>query len=520
MSTFSPPLEEPFLARQRSNDHVCDIEYADQEESERDCRHLGSQLEQSLGQSAQKSEAERDFEMFFNLIPDLACIVSTDGYFKKLNLAWETALGFTLEEFLSKPMLQFIHPDDLEPTLLEVAKQSSRYRTNHFVNRYRCKDGSYRLFEWTTTFNRDDSTRFGVARDITEQRRAEIAAQAMALQITRAAEYDFLTGLPNRKLLNDRLTQAIDLARLKAKKVAVLFLDLDGFKHINDSLGHPAGDKLLQSIAKRLVACVPSSNTVSRQGGDEFIVLFPESEDAAFTAGRLLQVLAEPHCIDEHQLHVTASMGVSVYPEDGLDSETLIKNADTAMYQAKEDGRQNCKFFKPSMNVRAVERQFIEESLQQAMERKKFSLHYQPKINLRTGEITGAEGLLRWMHPMRGAISPAQFIPIAEDCGLIVPIGKWALREACQQSRAWLEEGLPVATMAVNISAMEFRSKNFLEGVFATLTDIGIAPGSLELELTESVLIKNSESAASILSSLRARGVRVAIDDFARVTQV
>jgi diguanylate cyclase (GGDEF)-like protein/PAS domain S-box-containing protein len=463
------------------------------------------------------AEAERDFERFFNLIPDLACIVSTDGYFKKVNRAWETTLGFTLEEVLKTPMLELIHPDDLERTLTEVAKQSPQYRTKQFVNRYRCKDGSYRLFEWATTFTRDDSTRFGVARDITDQRLAESAAQAMALQLAHSAEYDFLTGLPNRTLLNDRVSQAIDLARRQSKEVSVLFLDLDGFKHINDSLGHLTGDKLLQSISKRLVACVRGSKTVTRQGGDEFVVLLSEveqSEDTATIARRLLQAVAEPHSIDQHDLFVTASIGASVYPNDGLDAETLIKNADTAMYQAKENGRQNCQFFKPAMNVRAVERQSIEESLRRALERRELAVHYQPKIDLRTGEITGAEALLRWTHPIRGLVSPAQFIPVAEDCGLILPIGKWVLREACQQARAWVDAGLPMVTMAVNISAMEFRNENFLEGVFAILMDTGLDPRSLELELTESVLMKHSESAASILKSLRARGVRVAVDDF------
>jgi diguanylate cyclase (GGDEF)-like protein/PAS domain S-box-containing protein len=343
------------------------------------------------------------------------------------------------------------------------------------------------------------------------------AARTMALQMTHSAEHDFLTGLPNRMLLNDRVNQAIMLAPRHSKKVAILFLDLDGFKHINDSLGHPIGDKLLQSIAKRLVDCVRGSDTVSRQGGDEFVVLLSEmeqSKDAAISALRILQAVAEAHTIDQHDLHVTASVGVSVYPDDGLDAETLIKNADTAMYQAKENGRQSYQFFKTAMNVRAVERQSIEENLRRALERQEFSLHYQPKINLRTGKITGAEALIRWTHPIRGPISPAQFIPVAEDCGLILPIGNWVLREACKQARAWVDAGLPLATMAVNISSMEFRDDNFLENVFAVLEETGLNPRSLELELTESVLMKRAESAASVLQTLRARGVQVAVDDF------
>jgi diguanylate cyclase (GGDEF)-like protein/PAS domain S-box-containing protein len=337
------------------------------------------------------------------------------------------------------------------------------------------------------------------------------AARAMALQIAHSAEHDFLTGLPNRVLLYDRISQAIALAPRHKKHVAVLFLDLDGFKHINDSLGHSTGDKLLQSIATHLVDCVRSSDTVSRQGGDEFVVLLSEVEqtdDPAVTARRMLQAVAQPHSIDQHDLHITTSIGVSVYPDDGLDADTLIKNADTAMYQAKENGRQSFQFFKPAMNVRAVERQFIEEGLRRALERREFALHYQPKINLMTGAITGAEALIRWTHPTRGLVSPADFIPVAEDCGLILPIGAWVLREACEQARTWKDAGLPVTNIAVNVSAMEFRDENFLENLFAILDETNLDPRFLELELTESVLMKHAASTATILRTLRERGTR------------
>jgi diguanylate cyclase (GGDEF)-like protein/PAS domain S-box-containing protein len=343
------------------------------------------------------------------------------------------------------------------------------------------------------------------------------AARAMALQIAHSGEHDFLTGLPNRMLLNDRITQAIALAQRHMKQVAVLFLDLDGFKYINDSLGHPVGDKLLQSVAGRLADCIRASDTVSRQGGDEFVVLLSDvaqPEDAAISARRILQAVARPHSIDQHDLHITTSIGVSVFPDDGLDADTLIKNADTAMYQAKENGRQSFQFFKPAMNVRAVERQSIEEGLRRALERREFALHYQPKIDLMTGAIAGAEALVRWMHPTRGLVSPAEFIPVAEDCGLILPIGGWVLREACRQARAWVAAGLPLTSMAVNVSALEFRHEGFLDGLAAILAETNLEPRSLELELTESVLMKHAASAATILQTLRERGVRVAVDDF------
>ncbi len=377
----------------------------------------------------------------------------------------------------------------------------------------------------------------------TAMRAAAEVAQATALELTHSSEHDFLTGLPNRLLLNDRIGQAIAAVQRHKKHVAVLFMDLDGFKHINDSLGHAIGDKLLQSIAKRLVACVRHSDTVSRQGGDEFVVLLSEMEepdDAAVAAGRiveavagahsidqhklhvqvaiaagsLLEVVAKPHSIDRHELYVTASIGVSVYPDDGLDAETLIQHADTAMYQAKENGRQSFQFFEPEMNARAVERQSIEEDLRRALERREFALHYQPIIDLTTGEIAGAEALIRWTHPTRGLVPPLQFIPVAEDCGLMLPIGKWVLREACRQTQSWVKAGFPMRTIAVNVSALEFRDENLLKNLLAILNETGLDPRFLELELTESVLMRRPEAAASILRTLREGGVRVAIDDF------
>ena len=343
------------------------------------------------------------------------------------------------------------------------------------------------------------------------------AALAMAEQMTHAFEHDSLTGLPNRLLLKDRIDQAIATAPRHERQIAVLFLDLDGFKHINDSLGHPTGDKLLQSIAKRLVGCVRTSDTVSRQGGDEFVVLLTESrqwEDAVVVAERILKAVAQSHPIETHDLHVTTSIGVSVYPDDGEDAETLIRNADIAMYQAKERGRNSYQFFKPAMNVRAVERQSIESSLRSALKNDEFVLRYQPKVDMQTGLITGAEALIRWNHPLRGELAPGQFVSIAEDSGLIRQIGRWVLREACEQARTWINGGLPPISIAVNVSAAELSDETYVQRLYATLSETGMDPSSLELELTESVLMRHAHSAAIILQALRKTGIQVALDDF------
>jgi diguanylate cyclase (GGDEF)-like protein/PAS domain S-box-containing protein len=343
------------------------------------------------------------------------------------------------------------------------------------------------------------------------------AARAAAQAMTHRAHHDMLTGLPNRLLLADRIDQAIAMAPRHGKKVAVLFLDLDGFKQINDTLGHAAGDELLKSVARRLSGCVRASDTVSRQGGDEFVVLLAEvgeTADAAITARRMLTAVGEAHGIDGQDLQVTTSIGVSVYPDDGPDAESLIKAADIAMYQAKSYGKQCYQFFEPAMRARANERQSIEEGLRVALERGEFALHYQPKVRIETGQITGAEALLRWTHPKRGPIAPADFIPVAEDCGLIRAIGAWVLREACQQARKWAGAGWPDFTLAVNVSAVEFRDEQFTESVRETLAETGFDAAHLELELTEAVLMKRAAGMGGALRALKESGVRLAIDDF------
>jgi diguanylate cyclase (GGDEF)-like protein len=341
--------------------------------------------------------------------------------------------------------------------------------------------------------------------------------QTAKLQLDHLAYHDILTDLPNRMLLQDRLQQAIEVARRQGSQLAVMFLDLDRFKHINDSLGHAVGDELLVSVAQRLVGCVRQSDTVSRQGGDEFLMLLPDIEhaqQAALFAQKILTALADPHHLGLQDLHISVSVGISVYPDDGQDAVTLIKSADTAMYQAKENGRDNYKFFKPEMNVRAVKRQVLEAGLRMALERQEFVLHYQPKINLRSGAVVGVEALIRWQHPTLGMLLPAEFVPIAEDCGLILPIGRWVLREACQQTQVWLQAGLSPISIAVNISALEFRAKDFVNYIRETLESTGLEACHLELELTESVLMRDAESTHTVLKALSNLGVKLAIDDF------
>jgi diguanylate cyclase (GGDEF)-like protein len=339
----------------------------------------------------------------------------------------------------------------------------------------------------------------------------------MTLKMTHLAQHDFLTNLPNRLLLNDRIEQAITLAKRRKTQIAILFLDLDNFKHINDSLGHAAGDLLLQSVTACLNRCIRSSDTVSRQGGDEFVILLDEGktgEEAAVIADKILAEFCLPHQVGNSQLHITTSIGISIYPIDGEDAEALIKNADTAMYSAKEKGRNNYQFFRSEMNARAIERQIIEANLRTAIERQEFVLHYQPKISLHSGLITGAEALIRWKHQQWGTLMPDRFIAIAEDCGLIVPIGRWVLHEACRQHKVWLDEGMSPGTIAVNISALEFRHKNFVEGIHKTLKDTDLEPRYLQLEITESVLMHDAEASIEVLLALKRIGVHVAADDF------
>jgi diguanylate cyclase (GGDEF)-like protein/PAS domain S-box-containing protein len=414
-----------------------------------------------------------------------------------------------------------IHPEDLPEVELGLRNAVDTKGDGATEFRIVLADGTQRNISAVFRAVLDASGKvirvIGVNVDVTERKNADEALHSNQAIITHLAEHDFLTDLPNQRVLRDRIDQAIKMASRNMKKFAILFLDLDGFKHINDSLGHPIGDKLLLSIAKRLVESARASDTVCRFGGDEFIMLLPEvqhPEGTGSTAARMLEAIAAVHFVDELELQVTASIGISVYPDDGMDGETLIKNADAAMYHAKGRGGSNFQFFHPDMNIRAIERQFIEQNLRRAMERHELAVHYQPKYDLKSRAITEVEALLRWTHPVRGPISPVTFIPVAEDCGLILPIGTWVLEETCRQARAWLDAGLPELNIAVNVSGRQFQSEYFEARVLAILGEFCIGPEYLELEVTESLLMKNPEHTAPLLQSLRQKGIRVAIDDF------
>jgi diguanylate cyclase (GGDEF)-like protein/PAS domain S-box-containing protein len=441
------------------------------------------------------------------------------GHVTHLNTAAELMTGWSREEACGRSLGEVFRIIDgvtrvaIDKSMaMGLREEGTAPATNHCILVRR--DGVELAIDSSTAYTRD---RYGNISGAVVVFHDVITALAKAFELSHLAQHDFLTNLPNRVLLNDRITQAIAFAARYSKQLAVMFVDLDDFKKINDSYGHSVGDKLLQSVATRLVACVRRSDTVSRQGGDEFVVLLSQvehAEDAVFLARKILGALTAPYSIDQKHLYISASIGVSTYPGDGQDAETLIHKADTAMYDAKKLGRNNYQFFRAEMQARVLEWQNLGGSLRNALDRNEFTLHYQPKIDLKTRKVTGVEALLRWKHPERGIIPPAQFVPIAEESGLIVPIGQWVLVEACRQARAWIDAGLPVVRMAVNVSAVQFMAQDFLSGVRAALISSGVDPHNLELELTETVLMHDAESAVETLHALKAIGVQLAVDDF------
>lgn len=349
-----------------------------------------------------------------------------------------------------------------------------------------------------------------IAVDITDRKRTEQKVQLLAY-------YDALTGLPNRTLLQDRLTQAIAAARRAGSKVAALFIDLDRFKTVNDSLGHSFGDSLLQEVARRLMTVAREQDTVARIGGDEFVIVLTavnDSADAAIAAQRIVNTLENEFVVQGRPLRISCSIGISVSPEHGTDGEALIKNADAAMYRVKESGRNTFRFFTDEINVEAMERLALENSLRVGLERGEFFLVYQPQVEIPSGKIVGLEALIRWQHPLLGLVPPDKFIRVAENCGMIAPIGEWVLRTACSEARRWQDAGLPAVPVAVNVSAVQFRQGDFLKLIQRVLSESGLAPQYLELEVTESLLLADSATASAVLRELAKMGVKLAIDDF------
>ncbi len=346
--------------------------------------------------------------------------------------------------------------------------------------------------------------------DVTERLNTERTIHYMA-------HHDALTGLPNRRLMQDRLNQAIMAARRKQRHVAVLFLDLDRFKVVNDTLGHDTGDFILKDVARRLVACVREVDTVSREGGDEFVVILPDlerPEHARVVADKILKELARPVEIGAHEIHVTPSIGISHYPNDATDVHQLLKHADNAMYQAKDAGRNTIRFFTNDLNFLLSKRLEIEGRLRKAIENEEFFLRYQPQVELASGRISGMEALIRWNDPQKGEIFPKDFIFVAEELGLIVPIGEWVFRTACEQLKQWEDDGLPPVTISVNISPRQFMSRRLVSTLLAIVRDVGCDPRNIELEITETMIMRNVEQSIETLSQLRAVGMQVAVDDF------
>jgi diguanylate cyclase (GGDEF)-like protein/PAS domain S-box-containing protein len=427
--------------------------------------------------------------------------------------AWTEALtGWPRETLLTMSFWDLVHPEDRpEVQRLVTARGAAEGSPDRQEFRIQGRDSRVRWVDLTTALIAFEGrvATLGTAFDVTDRKRVEE-------QIQYQAYHDALTGLPNRMLFLDRLQIALAHARRQGGQPAVLFLDLDDFKVINDTLGHATGDRLLQGVAERLIASVREDDTVARMGGDEFTLLLPNVgrvEDAARLAGKLLEAVAQPFQIDGQDLFVTTSVGVSLYPSDGEDAENLLKNADRAMYRAKEMGRNNYQLFAPALNVRAVNRLSLETRLRRALDREDFVLHYQPQVNLATRRIVGLEALIRWREDGR-LLEPAEFIPVAEEARLILPLGQWILRAACQQARSWQNQGLPEVRLAVNLSARQFQQQDLIRSVFFSVRDAGLPPRRLELEITESAAMLNVDRTIGMLHGLRDMGVRISMDDF------
>ncbi len=462
-------------------------------------------------------EAERRYHSLFHNAVEGIFRTTPDGHYLDANPALARIYGFESPEELTDSLKDirrqlYVDPTRREEFMLLIKERGS---VTSFESQVYRKDSSIIWISENARAVFDDDGRVllyeGTVEEVTERKLYQA-------RIEQQANFDTLTGLANRSLLNDRLQQAILAAQRHGSQVAVAFVDLDRFKFVNDSLGHHFGDRLLKTTAERLKSCVRECDTVARLGGDEFVLLIGGSDSGqdavTHVMDRVLSSVAQPWVIDEGEFNVTCSVGIAVYPADGNEAETLLKNADSAMYRAKEGGGNGFHFFTNELNVLMTERLEMESRLRRALERQQFLLHYQPRVDLASGRIVGAEALIRWHVPEQGMIPPGRFIPLAEETGLIVPIGRWVLQTACAQNKAWQRAGLPPIVVSVNVSARQFRHDNLVETVADVLAQTGLDGKFLEIELTESMVMHDAAKLAAMLVELKKLGIQIAVDDF------
>lgn len=457
-------------------------------------------------------EAETRLRTFLDQANDLIFSTTPEGIFLYTNQAWQQTLGYSADEATRKSIAEIIDPAIRTKCLAEMRKAIGGERIEPLEGRLVTKGGEMVEVEGTITCSgtAHDKAIWVICRDVTARRRAQE-------QLYHMAHHDLLTGLPNRLFFADRLRQAQALAKRQKQQCAVLFLDLDRFKIINDTLGHSVGDQLLQEVAKRLRSCVREVDTVARLGGDEFAIVLVNLHslvDAEQVAGKVLANLAKPVTVDCHELFITTSIGISLYPLHGDEADLLIKRSDVAMYQAKSLGRNNYQIYDRAMDLDSERRMVLERGLRKALEREEFRIFYQPKIDADNGRITALEALIRWEHPEMGLLAPSEFIALAEETGLIIQIGEWVMRKACRQNVEWQKEGLPPIRVAVNLSGFQLQQRNLVETVQRILEETGLSGDYLEFEITETVIMQNPEFAVSILSQLREFGIHISIDDF------